>query len=131
LIFLDSNIPMYLMGASHPRKTQAERALNKAITERARLVTDAAVFQKIMHRYAAIDRRDAIEKAFSILSAVVDEVFPINLNTTNLTHSILIKYPKLSARDSAHVACMQLNHIEKIMSFDTDFDSVSDIRRIF
>jgi hypothetical protein len=41
-------------------------------------VTDAEVLQEIMHRYVAIDRRDAIQPAFDALFGVVDEVLSVD-----------------------------------------------------
>jgi hypothetical protein len=45
-------------------KTDAQWLLEKLLSERIRLVTDAEVLQENMHRYAAIDRLDAIQPAF-------------------------------------------------------------------
>ena len=53
MIFVDSNIPMYLIGAPHPHKSDAQRLLEKLLSERARLVTDTEVLQEILHRYVA------------------------------------------------------------------------------
>ena len=66
MILIDSNVPMYLIGAAHPHKIDAQRALERFVAERERLVTDAGVFQEILHRYVAIDRRDAIQPAFDV-----------------------------------------------------------------
>jgi len=77
LIFVDSNIPMYLVGADHPNKLAAQRLLERAITGGERLVTDAEVLQEIRRSYVAIDRRDAIQPAFKALLGVVDEVFSV------------------------------------------------------
>ena len=38
--------------------------LEKLIRDRQRLTTDAEVLREILHRYVAIDRRDAIQPAF-------------------------------------------------------------------
>jgi predicted nucleic acid-binding protein len=46
VILADSNIPMYLVGESHPHKVDAQRLLERLIAERVRLVTDAAVMQQ-------------------------------------------------------------------------------------
>jgi predicted nucleic acid-binding protein len=69
---------MYLIGASHLHKTDAQRLLEKLVRDRQRLVTDAEVLQEIMHRYVAIDRRDAIQPAFDALLGVVDDVLPVS-----------------------------------------------------
>ena len=69
MILVDSNIPMYLVGVPHAHKSDARRLL-----ERRRLLTDAEVLQEILHRYVAIDRRDAIQPAFDALLGIVDQV---------------------------------------------------------
>lgn len=79
MILVDSNIPMYLVGAPHPHKVDAERLLEACVTRGERLVTDAEVLQEILHRYVAIERRDAIQPAFDALLGVVDEVFDVGL----------------------------------------------------
>lgn len=39
-VFVDSNIPMYLVGAAHPNREAAVRRLDELITRDERLVTD-------------------------------------------------------------------------------------------
>jgi uncharacterized protein len=77
MILVDSNIPMYLVGAAHPHKIDAQRMLERHIAAGDRLVTDAEVFQEILHRYVAIGRKDAIQPAYDALLGVVDRVLPI------------------------------------------------------
>lgn len=54
---------MYLIGADHPNKIDARRLLERAIVDGDVLVTDAEVFLEILHRFTAINRRDAISPA--------------------------------------------------------------------
>ena len=70
MILIDSNIPMYLVGGSHPHKVDAQRLLEKLLSGRERLVTDAEVLQEILHRYIAVNRRDAIQPAFDSLLGI-------------------------------------------------------------
>jgi predicted nucleic acid-binding protein len=77
LIFVDSNIPMYLIGAAHPHKAEAQVILERLIASGQRLVTDVEVLQEILHRYTAIDRREAIGPAFQVTLDIVDEVISI------------------------------------------------------
>jgi len=131
LIFLDSNIPMYLVGASHPNKISAQRLLEQAITHGERLVTDAEVLQEILHRYVAIDRRDAIQPAFDALLGVVDEVYPVEQRDVERAKALLQGTRALSARDAIHVATMERNAVRRIFSFDAGFDQVPGIERRF
>ena len=130
MILVDSNIPMYLVGAAHPHKADALRALERAIANRDRLVTDAEVLQEILHRYVAIDRRDAIQPAFDALLGVVDDVFPIDANVVDRAKTVVVSRPRLSTRDALHVAVMARHDIRRILSFDAGFDGLPGIERL-
>lgn len=130
MIFVDSNIPMYLVGTPHPHKTDSQRALERLISERERLVTDAEVLQEILHRYVAIDRRDAIQPAFDVILAVVDEVFGIDETLVQQAKAIVLARHQLSARDALHLAVMERHGIERILSFDAGFDGLPGVRRL-
>jgi len=128
--FIDSNIPMYLVGAGHPHKVDAQRLLEQLIANEERLVTDAEVLQEILHRYAAIQRRDAIQPAFDAIVGVVDEIFPIESRDVERARTVLDGSRQLSARDALHVAIMERHGIGRILSFDSGFDSRPGITRI-
>lgn len=130
MIFVDSNIPMYLVGSAHRNKIDAQRLLERIIADRERLVTDAEVLQEILHRYVAIDRKDAIQPAFDAILGIVDEVFPIDTSSVERAKSILLGSRRLSARDAIHVAVMERQGIGRILSFDTGFEGYPGIARI-
>ncbi len=130
MIFVDSNIPMYLVGAPHPHKIDAQRLLERLVSDRQRLVTDAEALQEILHRYVAINRRDAIQPAFDALLGVVDEVFSVDQATTERAKEIVLSYQQLSARDALHLAVMEREQIDRILSFDSSFDAFPGITRL-
>jgi predicted nucleic acid-binding protein len=130
VIFVDSNVPMYLVGAAHPNKVASQRLLERAIANGERLVTDAEVLQEILHRYVAITRRDAIQPAFDALLNAVDEVFAIEQRDVERAKDLLQGSPGLSARDAIHVALMQRNDVSRILTFDAGFDQVPGIQRL-
>lgn len=121
---------MYLVGAEHPNKANAQCLLERCIDEQARLVTDAEVLQEILHRYHAIGRRDAIQPAFDVLMGVVDEIFPVDANTVERAKQILLGSTGLSARDALHLAVMELQGVSRIMSLDSDFDEFPGVSRL-
>ncbi|MEO6345638.1 MAG: type II toxin-antitoxin system VapC family toxin [Candidatus Limnocylindria bacterium] len=129
MIFVDSNIPMYLVGADHPHEARARQLLERVIVEEERLVTDAEVFQEILHRYVAIDRREAIEPAFEVLLGIADAVLPIDLADVQRARRLLGDRG-LSARDAIHVAVMQRHDVVRVMSFDRAFDAVPGLERV-
>jgi predicted nucleic acid-binding protein len=130
VIFVDSNIPMYLVGAPHPNKDAARRALELAITRGDRLVTDAEVLQEILHRYHAIGRRDAIPPAFDALLGVVDQVHPIEREDVEQARTLMLGRSALSARDAVHLAVMRRHGVSRVMTFDAGFDQVGWVERI-
>jgi len=130
VILVDSNIPMYLVGAPHPNKARSQRLMESLLIERKRLVTDAEVLQEILHRYVSINRRDAIQPAFDVLLATVDEVLEVDRVTVERAKQIVLGYNQLSARDSIHLAVMQRHGIEQIASFDSGFDSYPNVTRL-
>ena len=130
MILIDSNVPMYLVGASHPHKIDAQRLLEKLIRGRQRLVTDAEVLQEILQRYVAIDRRDAIQPAFDALLGVSDEVLAVDASAVERAKQIVLQYQRLSARDAVHLAVMERHGINEILSFDRGFDGFPGITRV-
>jgi uncharacterized protein len=130
VILVDSNIPMYLVGAPHPHKSDAQRWLEKLVSDRLRLVTDAEVLQEILHRYVAIGRRDAIQSAFDALLGIVDQVLAVDRAVVERAKEIVLGHRQLSARDAVHLAVMEHHGIEHILTFDSGFDGFPGITRI-
>jgi uncharacterized protein len=121
---------MYLVGAPHAHKSDTQRLLEKVVSERQSLVTDAEVLQEILHRYVAIDRRDAIQPAFDALIGIVDQVLAIDRPIAERAKQIVLGYRQLSARDAVHIAVMEHHGIEQIMTFDSGFDGFPGITRL-
>jgi hypothetical protein len=130
VIFIDSNVPMYLVGAEHPHKADAVRLLDDLIARGERLATDVEVLQEILHRYTALDRLDAIQPAFDSVLDIVDEVLPVHLEQVEEAKEIVLGRYGVSARDALHVAVMRANRIDRVVSFDSGFDRVPGFDRI-
>jgi predicted nucleic acid-binding protein len=121
---------MYLIGAPHPHKTDAQVLLERLVATGERLVTDAEVLQEILHRYTAIGKREAIGPAFQLILEIVDEVFSI-ARADVLRAGEIAQHPSLlSARDAVHIAVMERLGIRSIVSFDADFDRWPGLKRI-
>jgi predicted nucleic acid-binding protein len=122
---------MYLIGVSHPHKADAQQLLEGLISDRQRLVTDAEVLQEILHRYVAINRRDAIQAGFDALLEITDEVFSVDRGVMERAKEIELGRKNISARDAVHLAVMEREGIEKILSFDSGFDMFPGVERIY
>jgi predicted nucleic acid-binding protein len=130
MIFVDSNIPMYLVGAHHPHKVDARRLLERLVSEGERLVTDVEVFQEILHRFVALKRREAIQPTFDVVRDIVDEIFSIHDTDVERAKTIVLERRRLSARDAIHLAVMEREAVTRVLTFDTGFDAMPGIERI-
>ena len=130
MIFVDSNIPMYLVGAEHPHRTESQILLERLTAAGQQLVTDAEVLQEILHRYISIDRRNTIDRAFDVLLKTVDDVFAVEEADVLRAAEIAQHRGSFSARDAVHIAVMEHHGVRSILSFDADFDRWPGLRRI-
>lgn len=121
---------MYLVGAEHPHKHAARRILERLIAAEERLVTDVEVIQEVLHRYSAINRRDAIRPCVEALLGVADEVYPIELDDVLAARDLVAEDSGISARDAIHVAVMRHAGVTRLVSFDRGFDLVEGLERI-
>jgi hypothetical protein len=129
-VLVDSNVPMYLVGADHPNKARAAQRLDDLILRGVRLVTDVEVLQEILRRYVAIDRTDAVQPAFDAVLGVVDEVLPVSQGDVEDAKRIVLGRYGLSARDALHLAVMRTHDISSILTFDADFDRYPGVERL-
>lgn len=102
---------MYIVGAPYPNKAAALRILEKAITDRQRLVAEAEVFEEILHRQVSINPRHAIQLAFDTLLALVDSVLAVDQETVQEAKQIVMGYPQLSAQNAVHLAVLRSHGI--------------------
>ena len=130
MIFVDSNVPMYLVGASHPNKDRLKELLDELIRGRTRFVTDVEAYQEILHRYTAIGRLDAIDPAFACLDVIADETLTFGMPEIRAAREILGAVKGLSARDALHVSIMRSAGISRILSLDQGFDACPGIERL-
>lgn len=128
MIFIDSNVPMYLVGKPHPNRDRLENYL-RANPGRV-YVTSAEVFQEIVHRYVAIDRRTAIDDAFDLLDALAEMVFPIGEAQVRRAAEISKTQRQLSGRDCLHLAVMESHGVDTVLSCDRGFDVWPHVTRL-
>jgi predicted nucleic acid-binding protein len=130
VIFIDSNVPMYLIGAEHPLKHRARARVEEAVADGKSLCANAEVLQEILHRYTSIGRAEFIDPAFAALMSVVDVVYPIERADVERARRLMRTLTGLSARDALHLAVMQSRDVGQILSFDSGFDGIPGIERI-
>ena len=130
MIFVDSNVPIYLVGAPHPNKDHLHGLLDELIRSRSRFVTDVEVYQEILNRYTAISRPDMIDPAFACLDGIADDTLTFGMAEIRVARAILESVDGLSARDALHVAVMRVAGVSRILTFDRGFDACPGIERL-
>ena len=130
MIFVDSNVPMYMVGGAHPNKDRVEALLDQLRVGGEELVTDTEVYQEILHRYMSIGRPYMIDPAFEKLDSIVGEVFTFDMPEVRYARELLRSVPKIAARDAIHVAVMRRERITRILSFDRGLDACPGIERV-
>ena len=130
MIFVDSNVPMYVVGDDPVQRQRAEALCDRLVLSGEQIVTSAEVYQEIMHRYRSIGRVASIAKGFEHLDIIVDDVLAIDVDDVRSAHAILDRTPDLDARDALHIATMVRHGITRIASYDRGFDRVSEIERL-
>ena len=130
MIFIDSNVPMYLVGAEHPNKARAIALVGNLVRNGERLVTDVEVYQEILHRCTAIRRTVAIDAAFRSLDGITDEILTFGMAEIRMARTLIGTVTGISARDALHAAIMRASGVHRILSFDQGFDAIPRIERL-
>jgi len=130
VIFIDTNIPMYLIGADRDMEQRARERVEDWIGAGEPLCTDAEVLQEILHRYLAIRRPEFIDPAFETLLGVVDVVYPIEREDVERARRVVRTTSRLTARDALHIAVMQRRDVDRVLTFDAGFDGIPGLTRI-
>lgn len=130
MIYVDSNVPMYLVGADHKNKQRVIELIPQLLSARERFVTSAETFQEVLHRYIALRDRQHLAAAYEALEAMVSVVAEITKEDVDRALGFSGNYLELSSRDCLHVAVMGRIGCTRIWSYDTGFGVVPSIQRI-
>ena len=129
IVFVDANIPMYAAGREHPHRGPSLRFLEAVRQNEIEACTSTEVLQEILYRYSELRRLDVAREVYDLFVSICPLVFDVTLTDTNRAVDLMEDYD-LSARDAVHAAVMLNRGIERIATFDGDFDRVQGIRRI-
>ena len=130
IVFVDSNVPMYVAGRDHALREPARRMLARAQAGEIEICTSTEVLQEILYRYAALKRLDLAASVYDLFVQLCPTVLPVALADTDRAKSLLTSTPGLSARDAVHAAVMLNHDIARIATFDAGFDRVAGVERV-
>ena len=130
MVFVDSNVPMYVAGRDHPLRDPARRFLERARSGEVDICTSTEVLQEILYRYSALKRLDLAASVYDLFVHLCPTVLPVTLADTDRARTLLIAARGISVRDAVHAAVMLNHDISEIASFDGGFDAVDGVTRV-
>ena len=130
MVFVDSNIPMYVAGREHPLRASAQRFLERARRGELDICTSTEVLQEILYRYSSLDRVDLATAVYDLFVQLCPTIFPVTLADTDRAKTLLAIRTRISARDAVHTAVMLNHDIHQIATFDMGFDQIQGIDRV-
>jgi predicted nucleic acid-binding protein len=130
MIFVDSNIPMYVAGREHPLRGPALRLLERARAGEIDICTSTEVLQEILYRYVSLKRYDLAAAVYDLFVQLCPVVLPVALADTDRARQLIESHPNVSVRDALHASVMLNHDIRDIATFDGGFDAIPGIRRL-
>ena len=130
MIFVDSNVPMYVAGREHPLRGPAQRFLERARAGDVEICTSTEVLQEILYRYAALKRLDLAGAVYDLFVQLCPVVLPVALPDTDRARRLLSEGQGISVRDAIHAAVMLNHDVAEIATFDRGFDAIGGIARV-
>lgn len=130
MVFVDSNIPMYVAGRDHPNRRPALRLLERARTGDLELCSSTEVLREILYRYVRLEHVDLAAEVYDLFVPQCAVMLPVAIADTDRARNLLLEVPGLSVRDAVHAAVMLENGIRTIATFDQGFDRVPGIERL-
>jgi predicted nucleic acid-binding protein len=130
MIFVDSNIPMYVAGRDHPLREPARRFLTRARAGELEICTSTEVLQEILYRYSALKRLDLAGSVYDLFVQLCPTVLSVTLADTDRAKALLLGSPGVSVRDVLHAAVMLNHDLHEIATFDAGFDAIAGVTRV-
>ena len=129
--FIDANIPMYAAGEEHSLREPSIRVMQVVAAYPDRFLTDAEVFQEIIHRYVSVRRWPHGREVFNdFVEAMYGRIEPVYAQDVFDAAALADNHPGINARDLVHAAVALRLGVSRIISTDTDFDRLPVVARL-
>ena len=136
-VFIDTSVFMYARGKDHPLKAPCSNiilaiARDGALGNYGAPVVNTEVVQEILYRYVMIEKGDTGLSICRDIEALEVDILPVTKADMKRTFELFERYKskKLPPRDLIHAAVMINNGLSNIVSADTHFDSIKEIKRV-
>ena len=128
--FIDTNIFIYSVGRDHPLKSKCASVIRSIREGKIGAILNTEILQEILYRYQSIK-----ELALGIRLAreavlLAEKILPVTERDLSSALRILESLPQIETRDAFHAATMINNGIKEIVSTDSHFDLLPEVKRI-
>ena len=130
MIYLDTNVFVYPHTGDDAISGACIKVLEKAMTEEIEAGTSVITWDEFQHalKKKFHDREKAIELSKNFLSMPNITFFEANTNIVEKAQKLTEAY-NLDPRDAIHAATAIINNCSEIISDDTDFDNIKELKR--
>ena len=113
MIFVDTNVIMYAVGAEHPLRRTARTFFEQALTNGTPLATSAEVLEDL-----PVERMETLEAALTLVQGRIPTVWSVEPDDVLLARTLAGSHAALSARDLVHLACCTRRGVMQVKTFD-------------
>lgn len=128
--FLDTNIFLYAAGGDHPLRQSCQHILRRIVEAEFNATTSSEVVQEVLY---VLTRRGLRTQALALarnILAVFPALLEVGADEMNSACDLLESMSELPPRDAVHAATMLTHGITAIITADTHFDQLTQVKRI-
>jgi predicted nucleic acid-binding protein len=130
IYFIDTNVFLYSVGRDHPLKIASIAAIHRIRDGQITAVINTEIIQEILYHFQSIKQLPIGIRLGKDAVSIAARILPVEEIDLSLAIELLESYPKIQTRNAFHAATMIHNRIKEIISTDTHFDLIHEIKRI-
>jgi predicted nucleic acid-binding protein len=125
VIFVDTNVFMYAVGAAHPLQDEARQFFRQSKVDRIPLVTSVEVLQELLHAYVPVQRLATLASAWQLAESETT-IWGLDLDDLQDARALASRHAGLGARDLIHIATCQRRKVDRLHTYDSGLRAAWD-----
>ena len=126
MIFLDTNVIVYAVGAEHPLRVHSWEFFHQIRRNPIPLVISVEVLQELLHVYQRAGRVSRWDRTRTLLDSFNVEIEPLAPEDVMNARRLHDRFPHLQARDLCYLAVSQRVGATALKTFDRDLARAAD-----
>jgi len=129
-VYVDSNYWIYWMDRRHPEHRFVTRPMRAAVKEG--IILNVASFIEVAHCSRALEEPELSSRMDELRNLRTLTLVELDMTTADQALGFLARYGKagIGERDAVILATMKLHGVKRILTHDSDFRKVKEIRVI-